>query len=247
MKKVIPIVALSILLGMGVDGGRTAKADVVIDVTETAIFEAYFSTFAGYTAGQLGVRHRDFGGMNNYSAMRIDLSSVDAYLAAHSGSYVASVTLSVALMLTEPNPGPGKDYWFEYNPGDWADNWNPRAITDGGQFPMGPAPVNFPDVRTATIHVDGSDQPGQVYSMTNDLLRDMVANDTNRVLSLWFASQENSEGAAGWFNRYFNNVQLIVSFAGETAAVPEPASVIQSAIGLGLAAVGVAARRRALR
>lgn len=170
--------------------------------------------------------------MNPFSAMRIDLGAVDAHLAANPGAYVSGVTLTVALEKTDPSPGPGKDYWFQYHPADWADNWNPRTISSTNSLPMGPAPVNFPDVRTATFHVDGSDPVGQVYSMTNDLLRDMVANDPNRVLSLWFASQDNSAGAAGWFNRYFNNVQLIVTFEGGPSAVPEPASVVQAAIGL---------------
>lgn len=239
MRKLIVLANLA-LLGVVLDICGAAKADVIIDVTETANINVYFGSNAGFGGGQLFVRHRDFGGMNPYSAMKIDLGAVDAHLAANPGTYVSGVTLSVALENTDPSPGPGKDYWFQYNPGDWADNWDPRTISDTGSFPMGPAPVNFPEP-TATFHVNGSDPIGQVYSLTNDLLRDMVANDPNRVLSLWFASHENSEGAAGWFNRYFNDVQLLVRFEGGASAVPEPASVVQATIGL--AFLAGAARR----
>lgn len=222
-------------MGGALDAGGSAKADVIINVTETANFEVYFGSNAGYGGGYLFVRHRDFGGMNPFSALKIDLGAVDAYLAANPGAYVTGVTLNVALERTDPSPGPGKDYWFQYNPGDWADNWDPRTISSTHSLPMGPAPVNFFEP-TATLHVNGSDPGGTVYSMTNDLLRDMVANDRNRVLSLWFASHENSEGAAGWFNRYFNNVQLVVRFGGGPSAVPEPASIVQAALGLAVLA-----------
>lgn len=224
-----------------------ARAELVIDVTETTFADIGYPRVE-YSSGYLWVRHRDYGGMNAVTMAQIDLSPVDAYLAAHPGAQVSGASLTFDLYLNEA-PAP-QNYWFRYA---WdspigADAWNPRTISQLGDFPYALTWYQWgtETVDLAAFSMTGSESIGSSFSFSTDALRDVVANDPNRIISMEFSANEATTAGA-WYNRAFNNLQLHVRFSGGVNAVPEPAGMIQAATGLALLATAASLCRRARR